>query len=641
MNRVYLCEKPSQGRDIARVLACTQRSDGYLSDGNGTSVTWCIGHLLEQAPPEDYDPNLKAWRLDTIPFVPTEWKYRVVKRQGYSKQLRTITGLLKRADEVVIACDAGREGEAIGREVLEHVHYRGPIKRLWLSAFVDQAIRNALDDLKDGAETLPLYRAAIARARADWIVGLNLTRLYTLMARARNVDRLLSVGRVQSPTLAMIVERDRTIEAFVPTDFFVVQAECLGTGNCHFSCEWQPSPDAKFVDAEGRCTNEYAARTLAQLVTSTQGRVAQCDVSKKSEGPPLPFSLSALQQAASARYGLRAEGTLNAAQALYEKHKLTTYPRTDSSYLNMDLRTETALTFAAMIGTDPSIKSIVDAADPALQSRAWNDSKVSDHHAIIPTSAPSNNLSSLSEDEIHVYDMIRRRYLAQFYPKYAYEQISLDVDFDVTHQEFGRERFRATGRRVLELGWRQVLQENTEDRDAPASVPVLDQDSAVQAEQASVNARKTKPPKHFTDGTLIGAMANVAKVVDNEELRRMLRETSGLGTEATRASILETLVQRGFVSRSKKNLVSTALGRGLVDALPAPMRDPAMTALWEQSLDDIARDRVPHDEFLQRQITWLRQLVDHVNASQDRYCSSLSTLPPDTRAPKKRRRKNS
>ena len=309
---MYLCEKPSQATDIARVLACGRRADGYLSDSNGTSVTWCIGHLLEQVPPEDYDPDLKTWRYETIPFIPTTWKYRVAHRRGkpdagYNKQLRVIRGLLRKANEVVIVCDAGREGEAIGREVLDYMRYQGAIKRLWLSAFIDSAIRKAIANLQDGATTLPLYRAALARARADWAVGLNLTRLYTLMARDKRVDRLLSVGRVQSPTLAMVVARDRAIEGFTAQHYFVVVADCRENGNCQFSATWRPRTGVTYVDAEGRCTDSSTARTLAQRVHGQFGRVAQCTVTRKCEHPPLPFSLSTLQQTASARFGLKAE----------------------------------------------------------------------------------------------------------------------------------------------------------------------------------------------------------------------------------------------------------------------------------------------------------------------------------------------
>jgi DNA topoisomerase-3 len=602
--RIYLCEKPSQARDIAQVLGAHRKSDGYLV-ADGIAVTWCFGHLFESAPPESYAPELKRWTVETLPIVPATWKLEL-KREA-AKQFRAIKALVKQASEVVIATDADREGETIGREVLDACGWRGTTYRLWLSALDDKSIRKALAQLLPGAKSAPLYTAGQGRARADWLVGMNLTRLYTLLARGSGFDGVLSVGRVQTPTLRLVVDRDREIERFVPKNYWDVVAKVQKISLPQpFAMRWRP-PSA-VSDTEGRCTNEPAARTVAQSLPRAQGRVDLAETERKREPPPLPYHLSTLQQDCSRRFGLTATQTLEAAQRLYETWKATTYPRTDCQYLPADQFADAAAVLAAMRQSDPSadIQALIRNANPALRSRAWNDAKITAHHAIVPTASKAR-VSEMTESDRQVYDLIRRRYLAQFYPIHEYDETRIEA-------RFGAERFAATGRRLVVTGWKAVFVESAEtgsDAEIEPALPALVLGDALVCLTAEVQAKKTQAPAHYTEGTLIQAMKSVAKLVTDPRLKQILHDTSGIGTEATRASIIETLVQRQYVERQgrKKLLVSTPKGRILIDTLPDAVKDPAMTALWEQALEEIAAGKAPLEPFMERQIAWLRQIV--------------------------------
>jgi DNA topoisomerase-3 len=602
--RIYLCEKPSQARDISQVLGAVRRADGYLA-GDGVAVTWCFGHLFELAPPESYAPELKRWAAETLPIVPATWKLEL-KREA-AKQFRGIKTLIKQASEIVIATDADREGETIGREVLDACGWRGTTYRLWLSALDDKSIRKALAQLLPGAKSAPLYTAGQGRARADWLVGMNLTRLYTLLARGSGVDGVLSVGRVQTPTLRLIVDRDREIERYVPKDYWDVLAKVQKISVPQpFAMRWRP-PSA-VADTEGRCTSEPAARTVAQSLPRAQGRVDLAETERKREPPPLPYDLSTLQQDCSRRFGLTATQTLESAQRLYETWKATTYPRTDCQYLPADQFADAAAVLAAMRQSDSSadIQALIRNANPALRSRAWNDAKITAHHAIVPTASKAR-VSEMSESDRQVYDLIRRRYLAQFYPIHEYDQTRIEA-------RFGTERFAATGRRLVVTGWKAVFAESAEtdtDAENETALPTLAVGDALVCLAAEVQAKKTQAPAHYTEGTLIQAMKSVAKLVTDPRLKQILRDSSGIGTEATRASIIETLVQRQYVERQgrKKLLVSTPRGRMMIDTLPDAVKDPAMTALWEQALEEIAAGKAPLEPFMERQIAWLRQIV--------------------------------
>lgn len=630
--RVFLCEKPSQARDIARVLGCGARGDGCLR-GNGVVVTWCFGHLLEMAPPDSYGEVFRRWSLEALPIIPDAWRYE--PRKEAAKQLKVIRGLLAEAGEVVIATDADREGETIAREVLERFRWRGPVQRLWLSALDDASIRKALASMWPGERTEPLYRAGIGRARADWLVGMNLTRAYTVLARGQGFDGVLSVGRVQTPTLRLVVDRDREIEAFKPRPYWEVVASfgAPGESGSSFRAKWLPPEE--MADSEGRCISEPAARTLAQRVAGGTGRVADAQTRRVREAPPLPFDLGTLQQEASRRYGMGAQEVLDAAQSLYEKHKATTYPRTDCPYLPESMLAEAPRVLEALRQSDGRIGTLVERADRAIRSRAWNDGKITAHHAIIPTTAPCG-VAAMGEAERRVYDLVRRRYLAQFYPRHEYDVTTVTL-------AVGGDYFRATGRRVVVAGWRALFgRERTEEgEDEAQELPELRQGDGCRVLDAEVASRQTRPPARYTEGTLIAAMKNAARLVEDARLKRMLKETAGLGTEATRAGIIRTLLDRRYVEKHKQHLVSTETGRALIDALPGPVKDPGTTALWEQALDEIAQGAGNLEAFLARQTEWVRQLVERARTGSGAVgVASERPACPDCGRPLRRLRRN-
>ncbi|WP_085442537.1 DNA topoisomerase III [Magnetofaba australis] len=626
---LYLCEKPSQGRDIGRVLGATARREGYV-EGSGVRVTWCIGHLLEMTEPDRYKPEWKQWRLDTLPMTPDVWKLELTKRGG--KQFKVIKELLKGASEVVLATDADREGETIGREVLERCRYRGKVSRLWLSALDDASIRKALSALRPGQQTEPLYQAGLGRARADWLVGMNLTRAYTIIGRQGGYDGVLSVGRVQTPTLKLVVDRDRQIENFKPVDYFDVTAlHRVASGA--FNAKW--IPQKQHADDEGRCLDRAVAESVIQKVQGQVGKVTKAETKRVKEPPPLPLELSTLQQEASRRWSMSAKKTLEVAQSLYEKRKAVTYPRTDCRFLPTEQFKDASKVLQAMAASDPSITSLVQNANPKLRSKAWNDKKITAHHAIIPTAAKVK-IESLSREESLLYDLIRRHYLAQFFPPFEYDATIIDT-------LVCEEAFRATGRVEKAPGWKQALgqpqkEAKSTDNEDLQSLPSVQVGEDVRIEKAELTAKQTKPPNRYTEGTLIQAMKSVGKLVEDPRLRKILRETSGIGTEATRASIIETLLKRQLLANEgKKHLISSPAARALVDALPHSVTDPATTAVWEQTLDDIANGSSSLDEFLGKSELWLNKLIGNVKKRQEMGINPFHNLPELAIATRSRR----
>ncbi len=597
MTRLFLCEKYLQACDIADVLGAGRKGAGCFF-GDGVTVTWCIGHMLEMAPPDAYGEQYKRWEMESLPILPDVWL--MAPKRDRAKQLKAIRDALGNAGEVVIATDADREGETIAREILHLFSWRGPLKRLWLSALNDASIRMALANLLPGERKESLYQAGLARSRADWLVGMNLTRAYTVLGRQSGHQGVLSVGRVQTPTLRLVVDRDREIEAFVPKDYWEVIATCQAPdGDASFAAKWLPGDDV--ADPEGRCLSEQTARNLAQRIEGRRGRVTEAKTKRVKEAPPLLLDLGTLQQEASRRWGMGAKEVLDTAQALYETHKATTYPRTDCPYLPVSMLDEVSQVLDALQQSDGRIAALIQQADTDQRSRAWNDAKITAHHAIIPTTAACD-VGRMSESEFRVYDLIRRRYLAQFYPHHEYDATTVDLDI-------AGEAFRATGRCVRVPGWRVLFGREKKDAESQA-LPAIKSGDDCKVLQGEAKACQTKPPARFTEGTLIAAMKQAAKWVTDPKLKAMLKETAGLGTEATRASIIQTLLERSFIEKRKKFLVSTDAARALIDALPEPVKDPATTALWEQALDDIAQGHGELDGFLSRQAEWVRQLVE-------------------------------
>lgn len=619
--RVYLCEKPSQGKDIARVLGAGQRGDGCYS-GTGVVVTWCIGHLVEAAPPEAYGEQYKHWSIEHLPIIPERW--RIEPKRTAAAQLKVVKQLIARADELVIATDADREGEMIAREILDLCGYRGPIRRLWLSALNDASIRAALATLRPSAETLPLYHSALARSRADWLIGMNLSRLFTLLGQRAGHPGVLSVGRVQTPTLRLVVDRDREIARFVSVPFWAVDATLTAEGRS-FSASWIP-PQA-CCDDSGRCLQQPVAQQAAERMRAAgTARVVSVDTERVREGPPLLFDLGTLQEVCSKQLGLDVQETLDIAQALYERHKATTYPRTDSGYLPTSMLAEVPTVLDSLLKTDPGLLPLFDKLDRSQRSRAWDDGKVTAHHGIIPTLEPSS-LSAMDEKERAVYRLIRARYLAQFLAHHEFDRT-------VARLTCAEQSLEAIGKQVVVTGWHLVLPtaegQGTQDAEAVAGqvLPALKPELICQVKAVDLKALKTLPPRPYTQGELVKAMKTVAKLVTDARLKQKLKDTTGIGTEATRASIINGLFSRGYLVKRGRAIQASDAACTLIDTVPAAIADPGTTAVWEQALDMIEAGQMTLETFVARQSAWITQLV-----AQYRGTTMAIELPPGPACP--------
>ncbi len=616
--RVFLCEKPSQGKDIAKALGARQRGDGCIN-GNGIVVTWCIGHLIEAAPPEAYGEQYKRWSLDQLPIIPQQWRSEV--KTSTATQFKAVRQLIGKATELVIATDADREGEMIARELLDLCGYRGPIQRLWLSALNDASIRKALETLKPGSETLPLYFSALARSRADWLIGMNLSRLFTLLGRQAGYQGVLSVGRVQTPTLRLVVDRDREIAAFVSVPYWDIEVVLSHAGQT-FVAHWTAPVGS--MDQAGRCIQQpVAQQALNVLRAASEAQLVSIETERIREAPPLPFDLGTLQEVCSRQFGLDVQETLDIAQALYETHKATTYPRSDSGYLPESMLAEVPTVLNALIMTDPGIRPLIDRLDRNQRSRAWNDAKITAHHGIIPTLEPAN-LSAMSEKEKAVYRLIRSHYLAQFLPHH---------EFDRTIAEFfaGSETLVAGGKQVIVPGWHLAQVGNDPDGSRTGKKSDGDEEDTTRRSQVlpplvkgarcaigdvDLKALKTMPPKPYTQGELVKAMKSVAKLVTDPRLKQKLKETTGIGTEATRAGIITGLINRGYLTKKGRSIRASDAAITLIDAVPPAIADPGTTAIWEQALDMIEAGQMTLDGFIGKQSAWIAQLVEqHRGAS--------------------------
>jgi DNA topoisomerase-3 len=594
--KLYIAEKPSLGAEIAKYLpGPLTRRDGYITTGDDV-VTWGFGHILRQAEPGEYDPKYEKWRMEDLPIIPVTWKLLV--SPSCQKQFGVIKKLIEEATEIVHAGDPDREGQLLIDEVLEYVGNQKPVQRILLNALDEKSVRQALAALRDNRDFQNLKQSALARARADWLIGMNFSRAFTLAAQRAGHRTTLPVGRVKTPTLALVVRREREIESFQLVDYFTVKAD-FQHENGLFTAYWKPAEDQAGLDAEGRLADNAVARALlAKLAAPPQtAEIVQCETTEKKEPQRLPLSLSSLQVLAGRKFGYDPQLVLDTAQKLYEK-KLATYPRSDCDFLPESQFADAAVILGNLCGHKAAdLAGWAGRADSRIRSRAWNDKKITAHHAIIPTVEKCSG-AGLSEIEQNVYYLIAQAYIAQFFAVHAYSQTKVTV-------RHAAENFAAGGRIVRELGWKELYGADADEKkeEDEGTLPPMETGDKVDFVQATAEKKSTRPPSRFTAATLLAAMKEIHKYVKNPELKKQLKDVSGIGTEATRATIITELVTRGFLREEKKKkfLVPTDSAYLLIDALPEELTYPDSTALWENILRQMAEGSQRLEEFLRRQ----------------------------------------
>ncbi len=615
---LYIAEKPSLGRAIAEVLPKPlKKEQGYITAANGDCVSWCIGHLLEQAEPDNYDEAYKTWKFEHLPIIPEQWKLK--PKYKTRSQLSVLRDLVKKATRLVNAGDPDREGQLLVDEVIAHLGVKGDklnqTQRLLISDLNPQAVKRALGQLRPNREFIPLSTSALARSRADWLYGMNMTRAYTLQGRKVGYQGVLSVGRVQTPLLGLVVRRDEAIANFVSKPFYEVLAQLTTETQESFKAKWQPSEACRpYMDEEGRVLAKGLAENVVKRISDQSAHVTDVKQKNKQQAAPLPYSLSALQIDAAKRFSMSAKTVLDTCQSLYEKHKLITYPRSDSRYLPKEQFALAPKVITAVLNGAGELTSGLSQPDASIKSKAWNDSKVDAHHAIIPTEKTAN-LAQLSQAEKQIYLQVARQYLAQFYSAYQFAETEVEV-------EIQKGKFKAKAKQDLSLGWKQLFptaanknnQDDSEDENSAQTLPALVKGQSLYSGQGILVEKQTQPPKAFTDATLLSAMTGINRYVTDPEIRKILKDTDGLGTEATRAGIIELLFKRGFLQRQGKSIVSTEVGRGLIHSLPDSATTPDMTALWESHLDAISRRESKYQSFMAPLIVQLTQLIEAAGA---------------------------
>ena len=608
---LVLAEKPSVGKELARVLGCRRGGDGYM-EGDRWVVTWALGHLVTLADPDVYDKKLEKWDMDTLPMLPEQMKLVVIPETA--RQFRVVANLMKRSDvsELVIATDAGREGELVARWIMLKAGWNKPAKRLWISSQTDKAIREGFANLKPAREYDNLYRSAQARSEADWLVGLNVTRALTCKFNAQ-----LSAGRVQTPTLALVVDRENEIRRFVPKDYYGLAAELDG-----FRAVWK---DEK---GNGRSFDREKLEKLLRGCEGKQAVITQISKMRKMTPPPAAYDLTELQRDANRKYAYSAKETLNLMQSLYERHKALTYPRTDSRYISDDVVPTLPDRLRAVAQAEyKELAWAVQRKKPLQTKYLVNNAKVTDHHAIIPTEEAAS-LYELTGPEKNVYDLVVRRFLAVLMPPFEYEQISLTL-------KIGDESFTASGKRVLEQGWKaaydrsfSAMEEEEEPEEEQQRLPDLQKGQRLTVRRLRLTNGKTSPPARYTEATLLTAMEHPQGQVADRQLQKILQETSGLGTPATRADIIEKLFSSFYVERQGKTLVPTSKGIQLVDMAPADLRSAELTARWEDRLARIAKGQERDAAFVAEMRQYAAKLVRDVKASQASYTHDNQTRKP-------------
>jgi len=604
MNKILvLAEKPSVGRDIARVLNCKKQGNGYL-EGDKYIVTWALGHLVTLADPESYDEKYKSWRIEDLPMLPEHLKLVVIKESG--RQFTVVKEQMHRKDveEIIIATDAGREGELVARWIIEKANIRKRVKRLWISSVTDKAIKEGFNKLKPGKDYENLYHSAVARSEADWLVGINATRALTCKFNAQ-----LSCGRVQTPTIAIIAKREEEIKNFKSKTFYGITAAAEG-----IKLTWQ--------DTKSKDTRTFDKEKCDKILSSIKGKEAQITevnkTHKKSFSPQL-YDLTELQRDANKIFAFSAKETLSIMQKLYEHHKVLTYPRTDSRYISTDI-VDTLKDRIKACGVGPYSKLAVKLLrEPIKANKSFVDnSKVSDHHAIIPTEE-TVQLSSLNDKERKIYDLVAKRFLAVLYPPFEYEETSIKA-------QIGEEYFIAKGKVVSTMGWKEVY-ENRFDEDEEEHelkeqlLPNINKGDKLKVNSLNQTKGETKPPAYFNEATLLSAMENPVRYMNSsdKELAKTLGETGGLGTVATRADIIEKLFNTFLLEKKGKDIHLTSKGRQLLELVPEELKSPELTAQWEMKLGAIAKGTLNKQEFINEMRSYAKEVVNEIKNSEEKF----------------------
>jgi DNA topoisomerase-3 len=590
---LVLAEKPSVGRDISKVLKCNQKGNGYM-EGERYIVTWALGHLVTLLEPEGYDDRYKTWTLDTLPILPSQLKIDVIKQTG--KQYNSVKKLMYRKDvgEIVLATDAGREGELVGRWIIEKANIRKPIKRLWISSVTDKAIKEGFNRLRDGKDFDNLYHSAVARAESDWYVGINATRALTCKYNAQ-----LSCGRVQTPTLAIIAKRQEEIKNFVPKTFFGITAESKG-----LKFNWQ----------RGNVFNKsLVEETIAKLKNKDLEVIEVERKHKKSFAPQL-YDLTELQRDANKIFDFSAKETLSTMQRLYENHKILTYPRTDSRYLTNDIvGTLAERVKSSSVGQYSKWAVKIMKKSIRANKSFVDNSKVSDHHAIIPTEQRVF-LDALSDRERKIYDLVVKRFYAVLYPPYEYEQI-------IIKGKIGEETFTTKDEKVLALGWKEIYQDETRQNEHEKQELNIKAGDILKISSIKQTTGETKPPAPFNEGTLLSAMEHPVKFMEdkNSQIVKTIDEAGGLGTVATRADIIEKLFNTFLIEKRGKDIFITSKGKQLLELVPEDLKSPALTGKWEQKLDKISKGRLKKDAFIGEIKSYTKDIVQEIKNSEEKF----------------------
>jgi len=600
---VVIAEKPSVARDIARVLKCDKKGNGYL-EGNKYIVTWALGHLVTLADPESYDIKYKKWNLEDLPMLPERLKLTVIKQTG--KQFNAVKSQLIRKDvtEIIVATDAGREGELVARWIIDKVRINKPIKRLWISSVTDKAIKDGFANLKPGKAYENLYASAVARSEADWYIGLNATRALTTRFNAQ-----LNCGRVQTPTVAIIAGREDEIKNFKAQTYYGIEAQTTEK----LKLTWQ---DAR---GNGRSFDKAQIDTIVTKLDKQNATVVEIDKKVKKSFAPGLYDLTELQRDANKIFGYSAKETLNIMQKLYEQHKVLTYPRTDSRYISSDIvGTLPERLKACGVGEyRPLAHKILN--KPIKSTKAFvDDSKVSDHHAIIPTESYVN-FSAFTDKERKIYDLVVKRFLAVLFPAFEYEQLTLRT-------KIGDETFVARGKTILHSGWKEVYENRFEDDDAVEDLkeqilPRIEKGDTLSVKLIAQTSGQTKAPARFNEATLLSAMENPTKYMDtqNKQLADTLKSTGGLGTVATRADIIDKLFNSFLIEKRGKDIHITSKGRQLLDLVPEELKSPTLTAEWEQKLEAIAKGKLKKEIFISEMKNYTKEIVAEIKSNDKKY----------------------